>query len=102
MLVLRRRAGEAIAIGGDIEIEVIEISRTRVKLGVRAPQTISVSRRETVPIAAENRSASELLDNRELRDLEEILRKVRRMSPGIDGKTGAGETIEESEKIVAG
>ena len=94
MLVLRRRVGEAIAIGGDIEIEVIEISRTRVKLGVRAPQTVSVSRRETVPIAAENRSASELLDNRDLRDLEEILRKVRRVSPGTDGKIETREQIE--------
>ena len=34
MLVLRRRVGETIAIGGGIEIEVMEISRTRVKLGV--------------------------------------------------------------------
>jgi len=89
MLVLRRRVGEAIAISGDIEIEVIEISRTRVKLGVRAPQTVSVTRRETLPIAAENRSASELLHNHELRDdLEEILRKVRRMSPGTGEKIG--------------
>ena len=102
MLVLRRRVGEAIAIGSDIEIEVIEISRTRVKLGVRAPQAISVARRETVPIAAENRSASELLDNRELRDLEEILRKVRRMSPGAGGKIEAGERMEAGEKIGAG
>ena len=37
MLILRRRVGEAIAIAGDIEIEVIEISRTRVKLGVERP-----------------------------------------------------------------
>ena len=80
MLVLRRRVGEAIAIGSDIEIEVIEISRSRVKLGVRAPQTVSVARRETVPIAAENRRASELLDSRGLRDLDEILRAVRRIS----------------------
>ena len=87
---LRRRVGEAIAISGDIEIEVMEISRTRVKLGVRAPQTISVSRRETVPIAAENRSASELLDKRELLDLEEMLRKVRRMASGTGGKIEAG------------
>jgi carbon storage regulator CsrA len=91
--VLRRRVGEAIAIGGDIEIEVIEISRTRVKLGVRAPQTISVARRETVPIASENRSASELLDNRDLWDLDEILRKVRLMSAGTSRKIEAGEKI---------
>lgn len=110
VLVLRRRVGEAIAIGGDIEIEVIEISRSRVKLGVRAPQTISVTRRETVPIAAENRSASELLGNRELRDLEEILRKVRRMSPAPGERMEAsgqleretGEPIETGEKIGAG
>jgi carbon storage regulator len=102
VLVLRRRVGEAIAIGGDIEIEVIEISRTRVKLGVRAPQTISVARRETVPVAAENRCASELLDNRELRDLEEILRKVRRMSTGRGGEIDTGERIEAGEKIGTG
>lgn len=101
MLVLRRRVGEAIAIGGNIEIEVIEISRTRVKLGVRAPQTISVTRRETVAIAAENRSASELLDNRELRDLEEILRKVRRMSSGAGVRNQLGATVEAGEKIGA-
>ena len=80
MLVLRRRVGEAIAIGSEIEIEVIEISRTRVKLGVRAPRSTSVVRRETVPIAAENRSASEFIGTRGLEELEEILRVVRKLS----------------------
>jgi carbon storage regulator len=78
--VLRRRVGEAIAIGGDIEIEVIEISRSRVKLGVRAPRTVSVARREIIPIAAENRAAAELVGDRGVRDLEEILRAVQRVS----------------------
>lgn len=80
VLVLRRRVGEAIAIGSDIEIEVIEISRTRVKLGVRAPRAVPVARRETIPIAAENHSASEFLGSRGLQDLEEILRMVRKIS----------------------
>jgi carbon storage regulator len=78
--VLRRRVGEAIAIGGDIEIEVIEISRSRVKLGVRAPRTVSVARREIIPIAAENRAAAELVGDRGVRDLEEILRAAQRVS----------------------
>lgn len=60
MLVLRRRAGEAILLGPDIEIEVVEISKSRVKLGVRAPRNISVTRRETSAIAAENREATAL------------------------------------------
>jgi len=61
MLVLRRRVGEIIAIGGGIEIEVVEISRTCVKLGVIAPRDVSVVRKETIPVAAENRKALELL-----------------------------------------
>jgi carbon storage regulator len=61
VLVLRRRLGETIAINGDIEIEVIEISRTRVKLGVTAPRDVSVLRKETITIAAENRKALELI-----------------------------------------
>lgn len=79
VLVLRRRVGEAIVIGGEIEIEVVEISRTRVKLGVRAPRSVPVMRSETVPIAAENRSASEFLGGGGLQQLEEILRIVRRI-----------------------
>lgn len=60
MLVLRRRVGEAILLGPDIEIEVVEISRTRVKLGVRAPRTVCVTRREAAAVASENREAAAL------------------------------------------
>jgi carbon storage regulator len=84
VLVLRRRAGEAITIGGDIEIEVIEISRTRVKLGVRAPRAISVMRRETIPIATENREASEFIGGRGRESMEEILHMLRKFSSGSD------------------
>jgi carbon storage regulator len=61
MLVLRRRVGETILVGGEVEIEVIEISRTRVKLGVRAPLHVPVIRKETLPIARENQLASDLM-----------------------------------------
>src|SRR5437660_239263 len=81
MLVLRRRAGEAIAIGGGIEIEVIEISRTRVKLGVTAPRGISVLRKETIAVAAEHRKALAFVSscgsdglNATLRQLGDMLR----------------------------
>jgi len=61
MLVLRRRVGERIAIGAGIEIEVVEISRSRVKLGITAPRNVSVSRKEMVTIAVENRKALEFI-----------------------------------------
>jgi len=64
MLVLRRRVGEAILLGNDIEIEVLEISRSRVKLGLRAPGNVPVIRKETVAVAAENQMASNLMASR--------------------------------------
>jgi len=74
MLVLRRRVGEAIVIGGEIEIEVIEISRTRVKLGVRASRDVSVLRREAIALAAENRMASDLIAHRGQQGVGDLLR----------------------------
>ena len=46
MLVLRRRAGEALLIGDNIEIEFLEISAQAVKVGIRAPKDVSVLRKE--------------------------------------------------------
>ena len=46
MLVIRRRAGEAVQIGADIEIQIIEVSPNRVKLGISAPRDIPVARKE--------------------------------------------------------
>jgi carbon storage regulator len=86
MLVLRRRAGEAIVLAGGIEIEVMEISRTRVKLGVRAPRDISVLRREVVALAAENRQASDLISLRGEGGVGTLLRLLGNNSAGDDTK----------------
>jgi carbon storage regulator len=59
MLVIRRRAGESIVIGEGIEIQVIEISGTRVKLGIQAPRQVPVVRKEVQLTAEENRTAAQ-------------------------------------------
>jgi carbon storage regulator len=74
VLVLRRRVGEAIVIGGGVEVEVVEISRSRVKLGVKAPRPIFVARRETIPIAAENHQAAGILGNHG--NINEVLQRL--------------------------
>ena len=38
MLVTLRRQGEALLIGDDIEIVVVHVGRSRVKVGIRAPR----------------------------------------------------------------
>ena len=42
MLVTLRREGEALMIGDDIEIEIVRIGSTRVRVGIRAPQKYRV------------------------------------------------------------
>ena len=46
MLVIRRRPGEALVIGEDVEIEILESSASQVKLGIRAPKSVAVLRKE--------------------------------------------------------
>ena len=47
MLVMRRRAGESFTIGDDVEIEVLEIAGTRVKLEIVAPEATPIVRKES-------------------------------------------------------
>jgi carbon storage regulator len=59
MLVIRRRVGESLQIGEEITVEVLEITPTRVKIGVAAPRSIAVLRGETRLCEEENRRAAE-------------------------------------------
>jgi carbon storage regulator len=59
MLVMRRRAGEGFFIGNEIEIEILEVSPTRVKIGIAAPDALPIVRREIVVTREENRTASQ-------------------------------------------
>lgn len=46
MLVLTRRVGESIVIANDIRITVVALGNGRVKIGIDAPQGVSVDRSE--------------------------------------------------------
>lgn len=60
MMVLRRKAGEAIRIGDDIKIIIQEVQNGRiVRFGIEAPAEVAVHRLEIYElIQAENRAAS--------------------------------------------
>jgi carbon storage regulator len=60
MLILSRKLNEKIMIGDDVSISVIEIRGDQVKLGVDAPRSVKVFRREVFDaILEENRAAVE-------------------------------------------
>jgi carbon storage regulator len=60
MLVLTRKYNQSIMIGNNIEIVVVEVKGDQVKLGIKAPRTISVHRSEVYEeIQRENRLAAQ-------------------------------------------
>ena len=46
MLVLSRKAGETIKIGGNITIKVIEVRGNRMRIGIEAPDNLTILRGE--------------------------------------------------------
>ena len=59
MLVMRRRAGESILLGEEIEVQVIEVGPRRVKLGIVAPKNLAIVRKEVRITAEENLAAAD-------------------------------------------
>ena len=73
MLVITRKRDEAIVIGDGIEIRVLRSGRDGVKLGVTAPPSVSVHRREIYDlIRAENEWAA-----RRSTDLPQLVARLR-------------------------
>jgi carbon storage regulator len=57
---MRRRAGESILIGDDIEIEILHIGESRIKIGIMAPKSVPVTLKEVHLVRQENLAASRL------------------------------------------
>ncbi|MFN7994698.1 MAG: carbon storage regulator [Bryobacteraceae bacterium] len=60
MLVMRRRQGESILIGDDVEIQIIQIGPTRIKIGITAPKAVPVTLKEIKLVRQENLAAARL------------------------------------------
>jgi carbon storage regulator len=58
MLLIRRRAGESILIGEDIEIQIVDLTPSRVKIGITAPREVVVLRKEVKLSSEQNIAAS--------------------------------------------
>ncbi len=64
MLILTRKLGECIRIGDDINITLLEIKGSQVKLGIEAPRNISIHRQEIYEkIRLENLESSDVSDS---------------------------------------
>ena len=80
MLVLSRQRDETIMIGDDIEITVVDIRGDKVRLGITAPTTVPVHRKEVYEaIQRENREAAKV-------KMEDLTNLPGGRAPGTEGK----------------
>ena len=70
MLALSRKAGESIIINNDIEIVVLDVKGEQVKIGINAPKSVPIYRKEIYEQiqqanieAVESDTTAEALDN---------------------------------------
>jgi len=66
---MKRRAGESFVIGDEIEIEVLEVAGSRVKLGIVAPDSVAIVRKEARVTREENITAAQPVAPDTLADL---------------------------------
>lgn len=76
MLVLARKCGESLIIGDDIEITITEISGDKVKLGINAPKSVQILRKELVQTIEANKVAASDVSSDALRKLALNLKHV--------------------------
>ncbi|MBO5509532.1 MAG: carbon storage regulator CsrA [Lachnospiraceae bacterium] len=70
MLALSRKQGESIMIGNDIEITILESKGDQVKIGISAPKSVPIYRKEIyAQIQEANRETAETLDIESLKKL---------------------------------
>ena len=86
MLVLSRQRDETIMIGDDIEITIVDVKGDKVRLGINAPRSVQVHRKEVYEaIQRENADAARV----QVDDLGGVNNSLRRSEPGETPGPGA-------------
>lgn len=76
MLALARKVNESIIIGNEVEITILEMKGDQVKIGINAPKSVPVYRKELyLQIQEENKNAANQAD---LSALNELISKKKR------------------------
>lgn len=87
MLVLSRKLGEKLIIGEDVVITVLSLDGDKIKLGIEAPKTVQVYRKELFDaIVEENKLASEIGSN-QFSDLKHLVEETETNSRPKSTKT---------------
>jgi len=76
MLVMQRREGESILIGDDVEIRILAVNGSRVKVGIEAPRSVPVLAREVHLVRAENLAAAHVSSKAAVAMVANLFREI--------------------------
>ena len=75
MLVLTRKTNESILIGDDIEIIIVEASDDKVKIGINAPKSLKIFRKELLAQVEEENIKSTAPSRIDIDAIKDIIKK---------------------------
>lgn len=93
MLVLSRQRDETIMIGDEIEITVVDIRGDKVRLGITAPRSVQVHRKEVYDAIKREMAEAANVQVEDLRDANDNLR-------GTAGHTARAPRLNIHKRIV--
>jgi carbon storage regulator len=82
MLVLTRAVNEAIVIGGQIEITIIDVKGGKVRLGIQAPSSVTIHRKEVHQAIQEANREAAKAGSVPVEDLQRLLEERKRRGKG--------------------
>ena len=77
MLLISRKKGESVIIGGNIEVTVLEIYGDKIKIGIDAPKEIGIIRKELKELESYNKEANSIAEINSVRSLIESIKKIK-------------------------
>ncbi len=72
MLVLTRKPDQSIMVGNEIEITILEVRGEQVRIGIRAPRTVAVHRKEVYEQIREENTVAFSLSGEKLPSLGDL------------------------------
>lgn len=77
MLVISRKAGEALLIGDQIKISIISLGNDKVSIGIDAPKEVLIIREELAETIEVNKVSSEKIDQSGYQNIAAFLKNIK-------------------------
>ena len=78
MLIISRKKNEGIIINGDIIVTVADVQGDKVRIGIDAPESIKIMRKELLDTERANKEAAQVSSKPDIRKLKDILKNTPR------------------------